>query len=32
MTEEWRNRYNHELPHESFGRFPPIQFTMAKSQ
>ncbi|MBL8501629.1 MAG: transposase [Nitrosomonas sp.] len=32
MTKEWRNRYNHERSHESLGRLPPIQFTMAKSQ
>ena len=32
MTEEWRYRYNHEQPHESLGKLPPIQFTMAKSQ
>ena len=32
MIEEWRYRYNHERPHESLGRLPPIQFAMAKSQ
>ena len=32
MTEEWRQRYNHERPHESLDRLPPIQFAMAKSQ
>ena len=32
MTEEWRYRYNHERPHESLGRLPPIQFAMTKSQ
>ncbi len=30
ITEEWRQRYNHERPHESLGRIPPIQFAMAK--
>ncbi len=30
MTEEWIQRYNHERPHESLGRIPPIQFAMAK--
>ncbi|MBX9916832.1 MAG: hypothetical protein E6Q59_00185 [Nitrosomonas sp.] len=30
MTKEWRQRYDHELLHESLGRIPPIQFAMAK--
>ena len=31
MTEDWRQRYNQERPHESLGRIPPTQYTMAKS-
>jgi putative transposase len=31
MTEEWMHRYNHERPHESLGRLPPVLFAMAQS-
>lgn len=31
MTREWMHRYNHERPHESLGKIPPIRFAMAKS-
>lgn len=31
MTDEWIHRYNHERPHESLGRLPPVPFAMAKS-
>lgn len=31
MTEDWRNRYNHQRPHRALGGLPPTQFAMAKS-
>ncbi|WP_442907285.1 integrase core domain-containing protein [Hydrogenophaga sp. PBL-H3] len=26
MTTDWLNRYNHHRPHESLGRFPPVEY------
>jgi putative transposase len=31
MTDEWMRRYNHERPHESLNRLPPVPFTTAPS-
>ena len=31
MTADWMHRYNHERPHESLGRLPPVTFAMAQS-
>lgn len=31
MTADWMHRYNHERPHESLGRLPPVKFAMAQS-
>lgn len=31
MTEEWHHRYNHERPHESLNKLPPVRFAMAQS-
>jgi putative transposase len=28
MTEDWLHRYNHQRPHRSLGRIPPVQFRM----
>jgi putative transposase len=31
MTEDWRQRYNHDQPHGSLGGLSPIRYAMAKS-
>ena len=31
MTEDWRQRYNHQRPHRSLGGLPPIRYAMANS-
>lgn len=31
MSEDWRQRYNKERPHEALGRIPPSQYVMSKS-
>ncbi|HEU0187514.1 MAG TPA: integrase core domain-containing protein [Gallionellaceae bacterium] len=28
LTEDWMHRYNHERPHESLGRVPPVVYRM----
>lgn len=28
MTEDWLHRYNHDRPHESLGRIPPVEYRM----
>lgn len=31
MTEDWRQRYNHDRPHRSLGGLSPVRYAMAKS-
>lgn len=31
MTEDWRQRYNHDRPHSSLEGLSPIRYAMAKS-
>ncbi|MFM2252002.1 MAG: hypothetical protein RJB68_339, partial [Pseudomonadota bacterium] len=30
MTADWLHRYNHQRPHESLGRIPPVEYRVTK--